>query len=744
VNPRPYEPCNVRDRRFGRLILTACFCLTVTAAHAFEGRIVNARGEPIAGAEVTVLGRAGESRTDADGRFTWTPDPPTPFEVLVVAPGGVYMKPVLVEKLTGGVLELTVVPLVDELVTVSGSAGSIETTPAAGTATLTSTEILTRAPANLVQALENVAGINQVSEGQAAVPAVRGLARGRTLILIDGARVSSERRAGPGATYLDPDVIESVEVARGPGSVAYGSDAFGGVISVRTRTTAPRAPFAARVSGTIGAGIPDRRGSFEVSKGFERGGVLVAAHVRDVGDYDGPDGPVFNSGYTDRGFLGRVTYHLGNGLLSAGWQSDFGRDIERPRDNSRGVRFYYPTEDSHRLALSYDMRDVGGFSRVLFTGFAGSYAQVTDQDQFQTATTGRSIERADVSARDFHVRAGAERRFEAGRLEIGVDVNGRHGLHALDIGERYRLDGTLATRTENVSIDTARRVDTAAYASIETALSTALSVAGGLRGDYVTARNEGGFFGDRSMSSGAGSGFVALTAGGAGGLSATVQIARGFRDPVLSDRFFRGPSGRGFITGNPDLTPESSLQFDLSVRYTQQRVRAATYFYQYRINDLIERYQTQTDFFFFRNRGRARLRGFEAELQATLGRGLTLESAFQTARGRALDTNSYLDDITPETLSLQVRQDFGARGAFAQVRTAWFAEDTRPGPTERAVPGYTLLDAGAGFTLVKGVDLRVSARNLFNERYLASQDVRAVAAPGRSASLSVVVRLGGN
>src|SRR5687768_1697653 len=303
------------------LISIAVLLASATGAFAFEGRVVNAQGEPVAGAEVTILGRAGESRTDRDGRFSWTPDPPTPFEVLVVAPGGVYMKPVLVETLPSGVLQLTVVPLVNEFVTVSGSAGSIETTPAAATATLSATEIGSRAPANLVQALENVPGINQVSEGQAAVPAVRGLARGRTLILIDGARVSSERRVGPSATFLDPDVIEGVEVARGPGSVAYGSDAFGGVISVRTRSIAPLAPFSARVSGTMGAGIPERRFSAELSKGFAQGGALFTAHTREAEDYDGPDGEVFNSGYSDHGFLGRVTYQLGQRLLSAGWQS---------------------------------------------------------------------------------------------------------------------------------------------------------------------------------------------------------------------------------------------------------------------------------------------------------------------------------------------------------------------------------------------------------------------------------------
>jgi outer membrane receptor protein involved in Fe transport len=730
------------EKAMNLVIAVILLLVSPVSGFAFQGRIVTAEAKPVAGAEVTVLGHTGAVRTDADGRFTWAPDPAPPFEVLVIAPGGVYMKPVLVERING-VVQLTVTPLVSEFVTVSGSAGSIETTPAAGTATLTSREIQTRAPANLVQALENIAGVSQVSEGQAAVPALRGLARGRTLILIDGARVSSERRVGPSATYLDPGVIEGIEVARGPGSVAYGSDAFGGVISVRTRSVAPQSLSDVRAEGTVGIGVPDRRASIEVSRGFARGGAIVAAHARDVEDYDGPDGEVFNSGYADHGFLGRATYQLASGLVSAGWQSDFGRDIERPRNNSRSVRFFYPTEDSHRFTASYDLRDVGGFSRLYLTGFAGSYAQITDQDRFATATTARRVERADVSARDFHVRGAAERILGPARVEFGVDVNGRHGLRALDVIETYAVDGSLGAVSQNVSVDSAHRTDSAIYASVESALASFVSMAAGGRADYVTTVNRGGYFGDRSTANGAGSGFVAITAGTFGGFSTTAQIARGFRDPVLSDRYFRGPSGRGFITGNPDLGPESSVQVDLGLRYTSSRIRAASYVYSYRIDDLIERYSTMTDDFFFRNRGRAQLRGFEAELQGRVGRGISLESAFQIARGRAVDDNTNLDDVTPPTFSIQVRKDFAYRGAFAQVRTALFTEDARPGPTERVAPGYTLVDAAGGMTVGRGLELRVSGRNLLNDTYLASQDVRAVVAPGRSVAVSAAMRFGG-
>ncbi|MDH4065268.1 MAG: TonB-dependent receptor, partial [Acidobacteriota bacterium] len=477
----------------------------------------------------------------------------------------------------------------------------------------------------------------------------------------------------------------------------------------------------------------------QLSKGLPRGSVLFAAHARSAGDWDSPEGEVFNSGFSDHGFLARVEHETGRGRIGVGWQSDFGRDIERPRNNSRTVRFYYPYENSHRFTGEYELQDVAAFRRVSINTFLGSYEQRTDQDRFATATTGRSIERADISAKDFGVRAFGERLVGRARLEMGLDLNGRFGLEAIDDLIAYDLAGDIVSTRPNVSIDTAHRTDTGLYANLDTALTSVLSLGAGLRGDYVATRNTGGDFGDRATGNGNASGYLALTAGSVGGFSTTVQAARGFRDPTLSDRYYRGPTGRGFITGNPDLAPETSLQFDWTVRYTASSARVAAYYYQYRINDLIERYQVTPDNFLFRNRGRARIRGFELEAQADLGAGFTLDLATQVAEGVALDTGAYLDDISPLNLTTVLRKAFGAR-AFAQARLAVFSDDDHAGPTERAVPGYTLFDVQAGYTVAAPLEVRFQARNLLNQTYFASQDVRAVLAAGRSASVTMAVR----
>ncbi len=728
----------MRNLRLAAVLLV----MSAAPAAAFPGRVIDDRtGNPVANAEVSILGMTGSVKTDAAGRFTWTPDPKPPFEILVILPTGALAKPVLIETLGA---EVTVrVSAIAEQVTVTGAAPSIDASPAAGMTSVSGRDIAVRSPENLIQALENVAGVNQVSEGHAGVPALRGLSAGRTLILIDGGRVTSERRVGPSATFLDPSVLEGVDVARGPGSVAYGSDAFGGVIAARTRRVEAGDPLHLRGLVTFGAGVPEQRYSAEAGRGFAATGLFAQAHYRNAEDYDSAEGDVFNSGWEDAGFLVRTTHALGANHLSFGWQSDFATDLERPRNNSRRVRFFYPEDTSHRLTANYQIGSAGPFGALAIDALIGSYTNITDQDTFATATTPRAVERADVRARDYQLRAVSERALGDTRLMAGLDISGRFGLDALDIMEEYDLSGALAGTTSNVSIDGAHRNDSGVFLQIDSALAPRVSAAAGGRFDYVTTKNPGGFFGSRSTAHGAFSGFGSLTAGPFEGLTLTGQVARGFRDPVLSDRYFRGPSGRGFITGNPDLDPESSLQFDGAVRYTAGRVRLGVNAYHYTISDLIERYGDDDDFF-FRNRGEAVVTGLEAEAQASLPAQMAIEFTAQIARGDTPGDSALgergrvpLDGITPATFTVLGRKMFGARG-FAQARAAWFAEDDTPGPTEREVNGYTLIDLAGGLHVLPRLEVRGQIRNLFDAAYFATQAARAVLAPGRSLSISLI------
>jgi outer membrane receptor protein involved in Fe transport len=162
----------------------------------------------------------------------------------------------------------------------------------------------------------------------------------------------------------------------------------------------------------------------------------------------------------------------------------------------------------------------------------------------------------------------------------------------------------------------------------------------------------------------------------------------------------------------------------------------ALFAYDYHIDDLIERFRPERDFL-FRNRGEADVQGIELEAQTALPWGFNLELAAAVAEGETED-GSDLADIAPLNAALTLRWG-GARG-FAYTRGIFVAEDDRPGVAEVARPGYSTLEAGAGWRFVEALELRVIGRNLTDRRYRDSADEVASLARGRSFSVGLVGR----
>lgn len=708
-------------------------------AEAQTGRVIDGRtGAPLPGVHVGVVGSPGTVITDGDGRFTLTAAPRPPFVAVIVLGDGRVARLVHVEVLPAGELTLEA-HATAEHVTVPGIAPRIDAAPGSSLALVTGPRIAVESPATIAQALDDVAGVSATSDGQAAVPTIRGLARGRTALLIDGGRVTSERRAGPSASFLDPAVVDSIAVARGPGSVAYGTDAFGGVIAVRTRRPAAGAPLSVMLSATAGAGIPERKGLVQIASAWRGGGFLALARARRTSNYESPDGPVANSSWRDDGMFASAEHQLAGGRLDVSAAHDAGRDLGRPRSDSAVVRIFSPFERSTRVSASYERARLAGLEHVRLDGLVARTHERTEQDRAAAGTRPRAIDRATLSARDMHLRARAGRRVGRASLEFGADAGGRSGLSADESSLTLNAAGAITSSRENTSIGSARRTIAGGFLQAQVPLPGRMVAAGGARIDRLHTSNRGGFFGNRARADTAAAGFAALTAAPGAGVSVTARVSRGFRDATLSDRYHRGPAGRGFLTGNPDLAPETSLQYDLTSTYAGRRIRASASIYRYEIDDLIEIYQAGADQLQFRNRGRARLTGGEIELDVSLpGRWIAAIGA-QASSGRALDDAAHLNDIAPESISLTLQGLVGTGHAvYARVRAV--APDRKPGPSEVAAPEW--LDAGAGASVRMGrhLELRAAARNLLNRRYYASPGTRWVHAPGRHGSITVSAR----
>lgn len=140
----------------------------------------------------------------------------------------------------------------------------------------------------------------QKSQQGGGSPMIRGFATNRLLYAIDGVRMNTAIfRAGniQNVISLDPFATEQTEVVFGPGSVMYGSDAIGGVMSFQTLTPQFSATSKSIVSGNavsrFSSANNEKTGHFDVNVGWKNWASITSFSSNDFGDLrmgsHGPD-----------------------------------------------------------------------------------------------------------------------------------------------------------------------------------------------------------------------------------------------------------------------------------------------------------------------------------------------------------------------------------------------------------------------------------------------------------------------
>jgi hemoglobin/transferrin/lactoferrin receptor protein len=131
----------------------------------------------------------------------------------------------------------------------------------------------------------------QKSQQGGGSPMIRGFATNRLLYAVDGVRMNTAIFRGgniQNVISLDPFAIEQTEVLFGPGSVIYGSDAIGGVMSFQTLTPSLALSDKPLISGkalTRYASANDEKTvHFDVNIGWEKWAVVSSISSNDFGD----------------------------------------------------------------------------------------------------------------------------------------------------------------------------------------------------------------------------------------------------------------------------------------------------------------------------------------------------------------------------------------------------------------------------------------------------------------------------
>ena len=479
-------------------------------------------------------------------------------------------------------------------------------------------------------------GTSVVNEGPFQVrPRIRGLDSNRVLVLVDGERLNNARtstsNSGIEIGLVDVDAIERVEVARGSGSVLYGTDALAGTINILTRDTLFRQPSGFRFSGGF-------NGMFSSNESGRRG----SAHLEGAGSRF-----AFRVGQTLDRF---ANYHSGPVPLADGNYDRSSRATEVQNSQYHGSntqlvgRFFF--DDSNSLKATYEARRASNIGVPAVVGVFTAYFPFSNRDKVSVRYEGQNltVDLARLSANVYYqtqdrnfsnvLDVPAAPPFFPGQFQssetiteigtIGFDVQSNWMLsrnNVLTAGTSYfrdrnsdsrfieKLSGDFTkfppplVRTEDrsKSVPNATFGNLAFFAQDEHQLSGWLRLVGGLRFDSFDINSErtpgfdlpafftpsqiqdlnlNGLADGLKVDDHAVSGDLGVVISPVQTVSITARVGRSFREPNLFERFFTDfGSAAGFVVGNPALKPESGINVDTGVKVRTARFAGSfTYF----------------------------------------------------------------------------------------------------------------------------------------------------------------------
>jgi outer membrane receptor protein involved in Fe transport len=207
-------------------------------------------------------------------------------------------------------------------------------------------------------------------------PFVRGMTGKQVLILVDGVRLNNSfYRFGPHQylNTIDPNIIERVEVVRGPGSVLYGSDALGGVVNIitkRRKDFLKSTDIDGRIQGQYDSSVEGGSGRLQIEGNICDFGWLGGATGKHYDDLEaGNDlGEQVPSGYDE--------YDVD--LKLNGWLDDHNElilttqhtrqfDVPKTSEVTLGdkLQFNYEPQLRSLIVGEYRGEDIGVFDRIM-------------------------------------------------------------------------------------------------------------------------------------------------------------------------------------------------------------------------------------------------------------------------------------------------------------------------------------------------------------------------------------------
>ena len=582
-------------------------------------------------------------------------------------------------------------------------------------------------------------------------PFVRGLTGNQTLILIDGIRLNNSTfRYGPNQylNTIDAYTINRIEVAKGTGSVQYGSDALGGVIHVLTKDpefAIDKSSLHGNVTGKYMTGDMEKTARADIHYAGRGVGLSAGAAYRDYGDLIGGDttGRQSLSGYKEWSFDTKAKIALRKNIeLTLAYQ--FFEQFNVPVYHKLKLENFALNEfDPQKRSLAYARLNIQG-NTVLTKEIEviGSWQKTAEgRNSRKNGSNTLRKENDGINTLGFTVDV-LSQFSEAWTSNSGIDLyhdkveSGRKDINTQN-GSVTEMRGLYPHNAKygNYSLYTLHHVNVKNW-----------YVDAGLRYNRFEIRISDTSLGNVKISPQALVGNIGIMYSIRQHHNFYVTVSNGYRAPNVDDMGTLGIVDFRYEIPSADLRPEKSQHLEAGYKFKTNKLSGTLAAYFMRLNNLITRVKINGSMingypvYKKENVEEAYIKGLESELKFQINNEFNLLGSIAYSYGQNLTTKEPLRRIPPFNGRLlgtwnDGRMFTGIEWMFAskQDRLAQGDKDDNRIP-RGGTPGWSLLNAYASYQL-PALRFNMGIQNIFNEDYRTHGS--GINAYGRSAWLQL-------
>ena len=760
-----------------RLVLILLMSVPLAAqTYSVSGLVTDPDGKPVSEVHVTLTPGFFTLYTSQDGSFRFEGLFPGSYTLafqhigfltsrvkdVTVQDSNIIMQPLT--------LEFDVLDLEDVFVTASRAERDMVDIPESVNL-VSSREIRERNSRTSAEALREEVGVfvQKTNHGGGSA-IIRGLSSNQILLLVDGIRLNNSIYRLGNHQYLttvDHQMVERIEVVRGPTSVLYGSDALGGTINLITRK-----PPVEDIERSLGArsflryATADQEKTVrgEVILGSNRYAFRTAFSLKQFGDLR-------------RGANGNDHEISGNELVQSptgfgGYDIDTKLITNLTDDQTITLAHQFAKQEE---VPRYDKYHYSGYHRWLYhpqnrmltyavyenEGINAIFDVVRATVSLHLQKEGRNIQKKESSSIQNELDEVATKGFSLS----GIRGRGRHQIvagaelyHDDVASERSYSDPLTGTSTDD---DRGRYPDGATYQSIGLYLQDEMKMTDrwmiklGVRHSQYRAEFDMNSAVPYSQTFSSFTGAVGSVFRLSDYVSANLNLAQAFRAPNLSDMAKLGESkGDVYEVPNTNLQPEKLMNIDMGLKISTESTRTDITVYRSFITDLLvsvdatyagadtlvnddQVFKVKTK----KNLGEAIIQGAEIAVDYSLASSLSFRGNLTTTYGENTTYNEPVGGIPPLFGLAGVRWSRGrlfldgySRFSGRQDRLSADDLDDPRIPAE-GTPGWFTVNLRGGLTFGHSLIVQVACENILDRNY--REHGSGVNSPGRNWVISL-------